>query len=57
MKYKFIKENGSQFSVEAMCKFFEVSRSGYYDWVDRPVSNRSKANQSLLKDVKNLNSV
>ena len=35
MKYRVIERFRGQYSVEAMCKVFEVSRSGYYDWRKR----------------------
>lgn len=30
-----------------MCRLLEVSRSGYYDWVDRSESNREKRHRDL----------
>lgn len=35
-----------------MCQILEVSRSGYYAWRKRPKSNRQKANEELLKQIK-----
>lgn len=35
-----------------MCEVLEVSRSGYYDWVDRPISFREEANTGLLEQIK-----
>jgi len=32
-----------------MCRVFEVSRSGYYEWLERPASKRAQDNQ-LLKE-------
>ena len=32
-----------------MCELLKVSRSGYYDWLDRPPSEREKKNQKILK--------
>ncbi len=32
-----------------MCQILEVSRSGYYDWKDRPPSNRDLENQQILE--------
>ena len=29
-----------------MCRVLEVSKSGYYDWLDRPESTRSKLDNS-----------
>jgi putative transposase len=31
-----------------MCRILQVSRSGYYDWIDRPLSNRARENERLL---------
>jgi len=35
-----------------MCRVLEVSRSGYYDWVDRPESERTKRHKELLVKIK-----
>lgn len=35
-----------------MCRVLSVSRSGYYAWRKRPVSQRELANQQLLKEIK-----
>lgn len=35
-----------------LCKFMKVSRSGYYEWLNRPISNRSLENQRLTKSIK-----
>ena len=32
LKYRVIERFRGKYSIEAMCKIFEVSRSGYYDW-------------------------
>jgi len=34
-----------------MCKLLKVSRSGYYDWIDRPLSEREKKHRRLLKII------
>ena len=41
-----------KFPVEKMCKVFNVSRSGYYYWLSAPVSARSKKNQELLVEIR-----
>ena len=33
-----IHDQLEQFEVAMMCELLEVSRQGYYDWIDRPVS-------------------
>ena len=35
-----------------MCDVLNVSRSGYYDWVDRPESQRSLENKRLTQKIK-----
>jgi len=34
-----------------LCKFMKVSRSGYYEWLSRPLSNRAQENQRLTKII------
>ena len=48
MKYEFIHRFRSQFRIGKMCRVLRVSRSGYYSWVGRPESNRTKENRVLL---------
>ena len=35
VKYKVIYRHKEKYSISEMCRFFEVSRSGYYDYVKR----------------------
>ena len=35
VKYAVIYRHRNEYSIAVMCKFFEVSRSGYYDFVKR----------------------
>lgn len=35
-----------------MCKVLGVSSSGYYDWFDRPESQRSRSNRSLVTRIR-----
>jgi transposase InsO family protein len=49
-----IKANEDQFSVGLMCRMVSVSRSGYYDWRNRPYSNRNQANQLLATEIKRI---
>lgn len=40
------------FPVNLMCRVLTVSRSGYYSWRTRPVSQREMANCELVKKIK-----
>lgn len=35
-----------------MCSFLQVSRSGYYEWLKRPASNRDSENKKLIAIIK-----
>ena len=54
MKYPFIKDNSSGFSVERMAAVLNVSRSGYYTWLDRPRSSREIENIRLDVEIKSV---
>ena len=42
----------TRFTIESMCKVFKVSRSGYYQFLNRVTSPRSIENIKLLKEIK-----
>lgn len=48
MKYQFIASNRSSSRVKKMCQTLRVSRSGFYGWRNRDISERQKANRELL---------
>ena len=52
MKYAFIKQNQHAHKIQRMCQVLSVSSSGYYDWVDRPPSQRFRQNRRLLTQIK-----
>lgn len=37
-----------------MCRVLQVSRSGYYTWLKRPESNRSRENRQLVEQIRNI---
>ncbi len=41
-----------RFKVSAMCRVLEVSSSGFYDWLGREESDHSRANRSLLVEIR-----
>ena len=54
MRYEFIKAHRSAFAVKKMCRVLRVSRSGYYDWFERPDSQRSLENKALVKEIRDI---
>ena len=51
MKYAFIQQHRKEHKIARMCKVLEVSPSGFYDWVDRPESARSRENRALTQKI------
>jgi putative transposase len=47
MRYQFIRSHQSLYPVTLMCDVLEVSRSGYYDWRDRPASPTTLRQEQL----------
>jgi putative transposase len=54
VKYAFIRRHGEQFTVTRMCAVLGVSRSGYYEWRDRPESARAVDDRRLLRSIRAL---
>ena len=52
MNFHLVEENRDQFSVTHMCKTLGISKSGYYAWKSRPVSQREQENQVLALHIK-----
>jgi putative transposase len=50
--YKFIDTHRSQHGIEMMCRVLGVARSGFYDWLKQPISNRAKEDERLLRMIR-----
>ena len=46
--YAFIRAHRSEFDTAVMCRVLGVSRSGYYEWLRKPLSDRALEDQRLL---------
>ncbi len=47
-KYAFIKDHRREFDTAVMCRILDVSRSGFYQWLRKPLSDRAVEDQRLL---------
>lgn len=52
MKYRFINENRQEHGVKTMCRILQVTRSGFYAWLHRPMSDRAIEDLRLLELIK-----
>lgn len=50
--YEFIKAHCRTYDVKAMCRALGVTRSGYYAWLEKPLSNRAKEDARLLRLIR-----
>lgn len=54
MRYAWIADHQTQFSVAKLCQVLRVSRCGYHQWRVRPKSERALANQAVTAHLKQL---
>jgi putative transposase len=47
--YEFIKGQRNQYSVRFMCRVLDVAPSGYYAWLQQPLSNHAQEDARLLR--------
>ncbi len=52
MRYTFVQDEIKSHSVDVLCELMEVSRSGYYAWLNRPASKREQDHQRLAPKVR-----
>ena len=50
--YEFIKAHGHEHDVQTMCRAVEVTRSGYYAWLRKPLSDRAEDDVRLLRLIR-----
>jgi putative transposase len=52
--YRFIDAEKASYPVSALCRVLRVSRSGYYEWKDRPPSKRERENATLTERIREI---
>jgi putative transposase len=50
--YEFIKAHRKHYSVQMMCRVLEVAPSGYYAWLQQPLSNHAQEDARLLRLIR-----
>jgi putative transposase len=50
--YRFIEAHRKEFSVQSMCRLLEVAPAGYYEWLQKPISNRGQEDARLLRLIR-----
>jgi transposase InsO family protein len=52
VRFAFIRDNRKAWPVAVQCGVLAVSRSGFYDWLDRPASARAVRREALAEQVR-----
>jgi putative transposase len=52
VKYAWIEQQRERYPVERLCALLGVSRSGFYDWRDRPTSERQRSDERLVVELR-----
>ncbi|WP_085987174.1 IS3-like element ISMasp3 family transposase [Magnetococcus marinus] len=47
VRYAFIQAHSKSYSVESLCRVLDVSRSGFYGWLNRTSTSKAEENQLL----------
>lgn len=51
MRFRFLKENQNKYNIKKACKILKISRSGYYDFLQRKKSKRTIENEALTEMI------
>ena len=54
MNYRFMAKHLGTYGVEKMARVLRVSRSGYYEWIDRPQSARECQKVELTEQIREI---
>lgn len=52
MKYRFMNEHRHQYAITIMCRVLRVARAGFYQWLHKPISDRERENNRLLRLIR-----
>lgn len=50
--YEFIKAHRDQYPTQALCRVLNVAPSGYYEWLQQPLSRRAQEDARLLRLIR-----
>ena len=53
-RFRFIDDHRGYFGVRYLCRKLLVSFSGFYKWLDRPISLRTVENEALTDSIKSI---
>ena len=51
-RFRFVEDHQDPYPVKRLCELVEVSRSGFYAWRDRPLSDRAVDDAELVVEIR-----
>lgn len=54
MRFQFLKDNKDKYNIKRACKTLNISRSGFYEYLNRKESNRAIENKILSERIKRI---
>lgn len=54
MRFQFLKDNQDKYNIKKACKTLNISRSGFYEHLQRKPSNRAIENEVLSQHIKRI---
>lgn len=54
MRFQFLKEHQKEYNIQKACKILRISRSGYYDYLNRRKSKRTIENEALIEMIEDI---
>jgi putative transposase len=52
VRFACLEQQRKEFPVQLLCEILKVSRSGYYDWRERPASPQQQRRRQLLEQIR-----
>jgi hypothetical protein len=52
--FKLIDAEKASYPISLLCRVLGVSRSGYYEWKERPPSKRDRENAALTEKIRHI---
>ncbi len=52
--FKLIEAEKASYPISLLCRVLGVSRSGYYEWKDRPLFKRDRENAALTEKIRQI---
>lgn len=57
MRFQFVHQHRELWPIDLQCRILEVSRQGYYQWLDQTPSARAEKQQAIVSQIKRIHTL